>query len=111
MHPMTRSDKNGKKMKHSPLDKDNYSFKISDKHTAHDVLRCPVCDEPYTHLESVGTDFLSKDDRLCGRLNFSCENGHKFTVRAQQHKGLTYFEVDDVIHQNWDGTRWIDPPR
>ena len=62
MHPMIRRDKKGKKMKHSPLDKDNYSFKISDKYTAHDVLRCPVCDEPYTHLESVGTDFLSMAD-------------------------------------------------
>jgi len=79
-------------MKH-PL-KDTYDFKVCDKLFGLMALHCPICDFHYTHLESVEMDFDSKDSRLCARLNFSCENEHNFTVRAQQHKGQTFFLID-----------------
>jgi len=93
--------------------KDVYTFKVCDKSYFESMtMHCPACDDTYTHLESIGTDFNSNDDRLCARLNFWCEQGHKFTVRVQQHKGLTYFEISgNVIYQNWDGKNWVDPPR
>jgi len=92
--------------------RDDHEFKVSSDICSPSTMHCPACDEPYTHLESIGTDFNSKDDRLCAWLNFWCEQGHKFKVRVQQHKGFTHFLIDDdVVYQNWDGKNWIDPPR
>jgi hypothetical protein len=88
--------------------KDKHEFNVC----SDSMMECPACNGTYTHLESIGTDFASKDNRLCARLNFWCEQGHKFTVRVQQHKGFTYFEIsENVIYQDWDGENWIDPPR
>ena len=79
--------------------KDVYTFKVCDKNYFESMtMHCPACDDTYTHLESIGTDFNSNDD--------------KFTVRVQQHKGLTYFEISgNVIYRDWDGENWIDSPR
>ena len=76
--------------------KSGFRFKASDESYGWMTLLCPVCDDVWTHLEDVGTDNHSKDERLCGRLHFSCENGCMFTIRAQQHKGQTFLMVDEA---------------
>lgn len=94
--------------------KDVYTFKVCDKNYFESMtMHCPACDFEYTHLEGIGTDNDSNDGRLCCRLNFSCENGHEFTVRVHQHKGQTTFTINNVVHLEYDSDNhtWLEPTR
>ena len=57
-------------------------------------LLCPICDNFYTHLEEIES-YREKDNRLCVKLHFSCEAGHKFSLDFHQLEGCTYINDTD----------------
>ena len=57
-----------------------------------DILLCPECGDVDTHLDSV-RPYYEDDGRLCIKLNFYCECGHKFSIDFEQHEGITYLET------------------
>lgn len=59
------------------------------------VMFCPICGFEYTHLTGIKR-YKEKDGRLCVRLNFICEEGHKFHIDFHQHEGLTL--INDEIY-------------
>lgn len=54
-------------------------------------LLCPICGFDYTHLEKI-EEYKEKDNRLCVKLHFYCENGDKFVIDIHQHEGMTYVQ-------------------
>lgn len=59
------------------------------------ALLCPKCGFDYTHLEKI-EEYKEKDNRLCVKLHFSCEAGHKFSLDFHQHEGCTYINNTDI---------------
>lgn len=55
----------------------------------HNKLLCPECISEYTYLEKV-EEYRGKDNRLCVKLHFYCEDGHKFVIDLEQYEGFTY---------------------
>ena len=58
------------------------------------LLVCPKCRFEYTHLREVETHHDSKDNQLCVRLHFECEEFHRFSYNFRQHKGYTIIEEE-----------------
>tara|TARA_S200002703_G_C3727790_1_gene223655 strand:- start:414 stop:800 length:387 start_codon:yes stop_codon:yes gene_type:complete len=96
------------------------------------ILKCPVCDFEFTHIENVSTFARTEDEDThmetrvdlntsetttkkvnghgnnpSGRrngliLHGHCEQGHVFDVEIFQHKGQTYFECIHKRTMNLD---------
>jgi hypothetical protein len=54
------------------------------------VLLCPICQFEYTHLVGIET---SQSSEPGVKLNFECEEGHKFSYRLYNHKGYEISEL------------------
>jgi hypothetical protein len=49
---------------------------------------CPVCSHDNTHV--LGVDMRVKESAVV--VTLLCEDGHKFELRIQHHKGVNYLE-------------------
>ena len=64
------------------------------------ILRCPICDCEFTHVRNItnttSDDYTAWDGRgSAQRIFMYCEEGCQWVVRFGQHKGYTYFNVED----------------
>ena len=75
------------------------------------VLRCPVCEEDYTHLIGVSMSCNSGDrnGRPIATLDIYCEHGHRFDVVVNQHKGFTVFHYSNMRDLDFSEFEWADP--
>lgn len=61
------------------------------------AMVCAVCDGENTHIERVVT--LDDHDGCqpdCVRIEVSCEDGHRFELHFQQHKGRTFVRSVEI---------------
>lgn len=72
----------------------NLVFSIDNSCSQEIHLLCPICNYEYTHLDKI-EEYLEKDGRLCVKLYFYGECGHKFIVNFHQHEGITYLETKE----------------
>tara|TARA_A100000172_G_scaffold80836_2_gene71576 strand:+ start:584 stop:895 length:312 start_codon:yes stop_codon:yes gene_type:complete len=75
------------------------------------ALRCPVCEEDYTHLIGVSMSCNSGDGngRPIATLDIYCEHGHRFDVVVNQHKGFTVFHYSNMRNLDSSEFEWADP--
>jgi hypothetical protein len=94
-------------------------------HISNETLLCPKCGGSNTHQQEVTIEFRDREDgdgnqtvcnkrlglsvvgrisgnEIAGRrdniyIKFICEEGHKFTVHIQQHKGNTLLKIMDIV--------------
>ena len=69
-------------------------------------------------IDAFGVGFATRPRRYRGVVTTqecACENGHRFVIRQQFHKGSTYLSVDrlpgvrlDPDAQAWPATIWRD---
>ena len=75
-------------------------MKFEDPSNYGPVLRCPSCNNEFTHLTKVETG-QGDENRLAVTLYFDCENGHTFSHYLYNHEGYTISETDSK-----DGGQW-----
>lgn len=92
----------------------DFKFKVDTSLVGEPVQACPVCNDPWIHLQAVeveqgrqltthtkgeATTTTKPDQKPRGSIvviRFIGECGHKFAYRWQFHKGTTYVELCDV---------------
>jgi len=99
-------------------------YSIGVDFTASDIVKCPVCGYECVHPEGVvvnagGAITIIESEtpwtiygEPTGRgvsiwLHFACEEGHRWTIRYQFHKGNTFKEL--VIDVPYNTTDWRGP--
>ena len=85
----------------------NKFVRFCNKNNEEQEMLCPICHYNYTHLEKV-EEYREKDNRLCVKLYFFCEDGCRWVLDFHQHEGMTYpyfTELEDY-RQQWEKERF-----